>query len=223
MFRLLLLILLLFSVSVIAQQREMDGGACLAVEVKKGITRNLDLSVEEEVRLITNNTGFNRSMTTLGADYSLFNRRMKVGLYYCYMYVYNSDFYYESRHRVYLSLSYKQPLGNFILSWRGRLQRTYRNENKGEYKVNPKYILKNKLELEYHILGSRWRPFLSCDLSNTINDPIVNEIYRARFQGGTNYRLSRATSLDLFLRFDEYFSGKDPRVFSIGVAYKVKL
>lgn len=206
-----------------AQDKEMDWGASLNVELEKDLSRFFTLSMSEEVRLVTNNVGFDRSVTSLGIDYSLFDKKMKVGAYYAFMYLYNNDYLYEPRHRYYLNVSYKHPIEQFTLSWRGRVQGTYRDENHGRYKINPKYIMKNKFEAEYTIWGSPWKPFLSFELSNELNDPMGNDLDRIRFQGGTSWRHDRTTYFDFFIRFDNYMRGEDNNVLSVGIAYKKKI
>jgi hypothetical protein len=215
---------LLISFSSLAQTpRETNLGASMSVEVEKELGRFFTLAGEEEVRLMDNTIGFERSVTSLGIDYSFFDRKVKVGAYYAFLYLYNKDYLFESRHRYYLNLSYKETFEPFILSWRGRLQGTYRDENRGEYKINPKYVMKNKIEAAYTIWGSPWKPYLSCDFSTILNEPVRGyELTRLRFQGGASWRLNRTTYLDFFLRFDEYLSDDDPRVLSLGVSYKMK-
>ncbi len=219
---LLTLIFLCFPLQFWGQQRETDVGTSLSVEISKSLNRFFDLSLEEELRLVSNNSGFDRLSSTIGVDYSMLDRKLKAGIYYSYLYLYNSDFYYENRHRYYASLSYKESVGSFTLSWRGRFQTTCRDEDRGEYKINPKYVLRNKLDVEYTIFGSPWKPFVSAEIFNTLNDPYQNEIYKIRFQTGTSWRINRSDYMEFFLRADEYFVGKDPRVFSVGAAFKKK-
>jgi len=222
----LIVFLLLSSLLTFAQgQRETNIGASLSAELQKEdlFLRNLNLTVEEEVRLIDNIKGFDRSVTSLGLDYSFFEKRMKVGGYYAFIYLYNDKHYYEPRHRYYLNLSFKQPWQRYTFSWRGRVQGTYRDENRGAYKTNPKYIMKNKFEIEYSVWGRPWKPYISCDFSTELNNPIGNELTRIRYQGGTSWRLNRTDYLDFFMRFDNYFSDDDPHVFSVGVGYRLKM
>lgn len=222
--RWLLGILLLIPFCASAQfERETDLGASFAIELEKNLNRKFSLFLEEEVRLVNSSNVFQRNMATLGVDYSLLDKRMKIGLAYCNIHTYNSDYYYENRHRFYAFLSWKQPLGDFVLSWRGRFQGTYRNENRGEYKINPKYILRNKFDLDYTIFGSPWKPFISAEISNTTNDPMGNYFYRVRYKGGTSWRLNRTESMEFFLRFDQYIADDDPNVFAVGVSFKKKL
>lgn len=210
--------------SVAQEKKEVDFGASLSFELQKDLTRKITLSAEEEVRLKSNiDNGFERSMTSLGLDYSIIAKRLKVGAYYCFMYRYNSDRFYETRHRVFVSASYKQPLGDFVLSWRGRFQRTYRDESVGEYKINPKYVLRNKVDVDYIIFGSPWTPFVSADFSNTTNDPMGNELYRIRYQVGTSWRMNRTDYMKFFVRYDQNLIFKDPDILSIGVGYEIRL
>jgi hypothetical protein len=217
------LLFLLSSLSSFAQAaRETGAGASLTLEAEKDLNRFFSLSGEEEIRLLDNSTGFDRTVTSLGINYSFFDRKIKAGVYYAFLYLYNNDRLFEARHRYYFNLSYKETFEPFILSWRGRLQGTYRNESLGRYKINPKYIMKNKIEVAYMIWGSPWKPYLSCDFSTSLNDPVMGyELTRMRFQGGTSWRLNRTSWMDFFLRFDNYLSGDDPHLLSLGVGYKV--
>jgi hypothetical protein len=220
----LLIFFLLLSVSSFAQSRkETDVGASLSLELEKELNRFFSLSMEEEIRLLDSPTGFDRSVTSLGLDYALFGRKLKFGAYYAFIYLYNNDHLYEPRHRYYFNLSYKETINQFTLSWRGRVQGTYRDENRGEYKINPKYGLKNKFQVEYAIWGSPWKPFISCDLSNDLNNPMGNALTRIRYQGGTGWRLNRTDYLDFFVRYDQYMAGDEHNGVSIGVGYKIKL
>ena len=220
----LLFFLLIPALSFSQSERETNVGASLSVDLEKDLSRSLSLGFEEEVRLVDNNIGFDRSVTSLGLDYSLFNKRVKLGAYYAFIYLYNNDYLYEPRHRYYFNVSYKQPINSFTLSWRGRLQGTYRDESRGEYKINPKYVMKNKFEVDYNVWGSPWKPFVSCDLSTTLNDPVAgNELMRMRLQGGVSWRIDRTTYLDFFVRHDKYFADNDPNLWAIGITYKAKL
>jgi hypothetical protein len=218
------LFFLFFSLSSFAQtSRETGSGLSLSWEAEKDLSRFFTLAGEEEIRLRDNSIGFDRTVTSLGIDYSFFDRKMKVGGYYAFLYLYNNDHLFESRHRYYLNFSYKETFEPFILSWRGRLQETYRDENRDEYKINPKYVMKNKIEVAYMIWGSPWKPYISCDFSTSLNDPVMGyELTRMRFQGGASWRLDRTTYLDFFLRFDDYLSGNDPHVLLVGASYKMK-
>jgi hypothetical protein len=219
-----LLFLLFISLSALAQsEKENHYGASLSVELEKDLNRFFSLTLEEEVRLINNPVGFDRNITAFGIDYALFNRKLKFGVYYAFLYLYNDDFLFEPRCRSYFNISYKETQESFTFSWRGRLQRTYRDENRGRYKINPKYGMKNKFQIEYSIWGSPWKPFISCDISNDLNNPAGNELTRFRYQGGVVWRMNRTDYLEFFARYDQYTAGNEANILAIGMGYKMKL
>ena len=217
--------LLLLPATVIAESgKETNAGLSLSYEAEKNLIRELNWSIEEEIRLVTNATGFDRSSTTTGLDYAFWKKRMKIGAYYTFLYRYNNKFLYEPRHRYYFNLSLRETLGNFTLSWRGRVQSTYRQENRGQYKINPKYVMKNKFEVEYSVWGRPWKPFVSCDLSTELNNPMGNDLTRIRTEAGATHRINRTNYITFFFRWDEYLVDFDshPRLLALGVAYRMK-
>ncbi|MDR3309050.1 MAG: DUF2490 domain-containing protein [Tannerella sp.] len=216
---LFMLMMMLITSQVSAQEQSTDIGLITSVEVEKSLSRHFDLSVEEELRYVG---GFDRSVTSIGSEYALFGRKLKIGAYYALMYVYNNDRLYEVRHRYYGQAAYKTTCQQFSLSWRSRIQGTYRDEARGEYKINPKNILKNRLHIEYSIWGKPWKPFLSCETSHELNNPTGNSLTRIRYQGGVTWRLNRTDYLDFFLRYDDYPDAREVHVLSIGAGYKLK-
>ncbi|MDR0428181.1 MAG: DUF2490 domain-containing protein [Dysgonamonadaceae bacterium] len=211
------------SLITVQAQGDTDYGASFTFEVTKELNRFFRLNVDEEVRLVDNNRyKFDRSSTTLGVDYEIIRSKMRTGVFYSFLYLYNSDYLFEARHRYFFHVSYKEEVGSFTLSWRGRFQSTVRDENRGAYKVNPKYILRNRIQAEYNIWKSRWVPFLSCELANPLNDSRY-DLNRIRIQGGTEYRLSRYTYLNAFLRYDTNFESGDHNRLILGVGYRIKM
>jgi hypothetical protein len=225
------LLFLLFPVLAIAQERGTQGGLSLQYEAEKDLLDNrygniLSISVDEEIRLVGNNNpaSFDRSVTSIGFNYGLFNNRLKTGVYYAFIYLWNGDYLYEPRHRFYFNMSYKQPLDRqWQVLWRGRVQSTLRDENTGMYRVNPRYVMKNKFEVRYHKLGTPFQPYLSCDFSTYLNDNETHyDIARLRFQAGTTYRLNLTNTFDVFIRWDEYRTKDDPRIIYLGASYSMK-
>jgi hypothetical protein len=218
-------LLLLLSCTVSAQpEKRTENGLNLSFALDRDLRRNLNVNFEEELRLTAQNNIFDRTVSALGLDYSLFDRRIKIGACYAFIHLYSDDHIYESRHRFYLNLSFRQNLEPFTLTWRIRLQETLRDDSRGQYRINPRRVMKNKLEAEYAIWGKPWKPFLSCDFSTNLNDPETQyDLIRLRFQCGLAWRLNRTESIDIFVRWDERLKNNDPRTVSLGVAYRLKL
>ncbi|MDR0686475.1 MAG: DUF2490 domain-containing protein [Dysgonamonadaceae bacterium] len=227
----LMIVLLLAPLLVHAWERRTEGGVSLQYEAEKTLNENryrnrLSLSADEEIRLVGNNNpvSFDRSVTSVGLNYGLLDNRLKAGAFYSFIYLWNGDYLYEMRNRFYFNLSYRQPLDRqWQILWRGRLQTTLRDENIGSYRVNPRYTMKNKIEIRYHKLGTPFQPYLSCDLSTNLNDDKTRyDIFRARIQAGTAYRLNLTNTLDIFVRWDEYRTEDDPRRIYLGASYSMK-
>jgi len=222
--RILLLLICLPTIPVLAQPRkETDIGMILSGEINKGLVKQLDLTLGEEIRFMNNTIGFERSVTTAGLDYFLLKKKIKMGVYYELIYLYNKNQLFEMRSRYFYNLSYRQVIESFTLSWRGRIQGVYRDENRGDYKFNPKYVLKNRLQLEYSIFGKPWKPSISCELSNELNNPSGNEFIRIRYEGGATWRMNRTEYIDFFIRYDRQFDFRDPHIFYVGTGYRVKM
>jgi hypothetical protein len=222
--RILVFFLLSIAFSLSAQNdRGMRLGGVLAVEVEKDITRRLSGLFEQELRLENNNVGFNRTTSNIGLDYSIIPKKLKVGGFYTYIYMYNKDFLYESRHRFYFNVIYKETFDPITISWRGRFQSTFRDENKGSYRVNPRNIVKNKIEVTYSFFNLPFKPFVSADFSTIVLDPRNNfELSRIRYTGGVNWRLNRTDYLELFLRYDQRMDSRDLNGAAIGARYKTR-
>ena len=213
------ILLLFISLSIFGQERETDFGAAFSVQLNKDILRYWGISFENEARLKSNYTELERLTSGIGIDYKIV-KGLKAGVSYNFLYLYNSSFRYECRHRYSAHLSYKYDLSRkWTLSWRTRFQSTYRDEDRGEYRINPKYVLRNRLKAEYNILGTPFKTYLSAEAANLLNDPLGNEIYKLRFEGGTSWRLDRTNTLEFFLRVDESLVWPDPRMISIGIGY----
>ena len=221
--RLFFLSLLLISLPVIARSGDdTDIGLNLSYDADKQLIENLNLSAGAEVRFKTNGVGFERTTATAGLDYAFWKKRVKVGAFYEFIYRYNNNYFFDPRHRYYFNLSLRETFGRFTLLWRGRAQGTYRQENRGQYKINPKYVLRNKFEVEYSIWGKPWKPYVSAELFTELNNPMGNDLTRVRTESGAEYRINRTNYLTLYLRWDEYLVNNTPRVISLGAAYKMK-
>ena len=159
-----------------------------------------------------------RVMLTMGT------KRFSAEALYTFIHMYNNDFVFESRNRIYFNLIYKETFEPFTIMWRGRIQSTFRDEDKGSYRVNPRHSLKNKLEVSYEIFGLPVKPFVSCDFSTIVFDPLRDfELTRIRYTGGVNWRLNRTNYMELFLRYDHRTDYRDPNTLALGATYKIRL
>ncbi|MDR0872269.1 MAG: DUF2490 domain-containing protein [Prevotellaceae bacterium] len=220
----LLVVCLIFHSSFfILHSQTFDLAGAGGYEVSKDLGRFFDASLSQEVRFNQNVTNYCRFETTAEANYNFWRKQAKVGVLYSFINKENSDYLYENRHRFTLQAAYKHEFIKWKLSWRGRFQTTFRDETRGDYKINPKNYLRNRVQVDYIIRGSRFKPSLSCEFFYQLNNPDHNIIDQIRATVGTDYVLTRRSSLEVFLRYDKEIQVKTPAgVLMLGVFYKYK-
>jgi len=206
--RIFLLVALLLPVCLVAQTS--DAGGIGAIGLTADIAPSLSASLSQEVRFNQNLTNFDRAVTTLGVDYTLIRKLLKVGVDYDFM-CYNQINYFEIRHRASLGFEGQQKVNEFNFKLRTKLQSTWRDETLGDYKFNPKYVWRNKLECSYTIFGSPVKPFASAEIFCPLNG--ANGFYMDgyRFIGGAKYRTSEHTTFEFMLRYDQEIQQANPK------------
>lgn len=180
-----------------------DFGTAGSVSLSKSINRFLDVSVEQELRFHQVSTSLSRSATSIGADFDLVSKILRAEIDYDFLYRRNNDNFYELRHRTSFGFLVRKKFDRFNYRFRTRIQSTYRDERRGDYKYNPRIVWRNKLELRYDIFGSPLTPYINGELFcplNSVNGVYLNG-YRISF--GTNYRLTKRSELDFKIFLDQ--------------------
>ncbi|MBP9637176.1 MAG: DUF2490 domain-containing protein [Bacteroidaceae bacterium] len=212
----------LFVPTTLRAQRD-DWGASYNLELEKEITKKFDISFEEEWRTRNDFQTTDRWMTTIGADYKL-NEMLKFGADYSLI-NYNSPnakfAQWEVRHRWSAYLTASAEVGRVKISLREKYQQTIRMgvpsvSNDSTYNTetckwdsnpkersNPKKVLRSRLELSYNIRKCKFEPFASVEVTNALNDPEEDGISRIRYTIGTEYKLNKQSSINVFYRFND--------------------
>lgn len=207
-------------------------GGRLSVSIDKKLARGLHVSLEEEIRMDNNFGSFDRFHTTLGLSYKVNDYlKLGLGYAMINPYSSSNSAFKSSRHRLMLDATGSLRFGDWRLSLRERFQATYRSGDMNEYQ-NPRtaLTLKSRLKLSYKGLR-RLEPYAYVELRNTLNAPVINASYdgtnyltsalsqygeagwfidswsgvyvnRVRGSVGFDYRLSKASSIDVSLMAD---------------------
>jgi hypothetical protein len=191
------------------------------------LAKKWSLNVNTQVRFSDNIQVTRAYLGELGLSYKL-SKHWAVSGYYRYTGRLKKNkeeggYYYRPYHRFYGELNYDQKIGQGLkLEYRLRYQNQFKDDNTAV--IADKSYLRNKLELSYGN-PSRFTPFVSADLfyriDNTDNTGGFDQI---RYKAGTNIRLAKAHSLDLFVFTDAALrnSGEDSGPI-LGATYKLKL
>jgi len=216
-----LLIALFCSTFSFAQSDDM--GMYTSVEVSKKIIPKLEASLEEEFRLRENLSEIDRFSTTLGLSYK-FNSYFKVGGAYNLINYNHPKKDWEIRQRYYFFAQGSYGFNRFIISLRERYQSTYRQGvSETETRSNPKKYLRSRVELSYNIINSKFEPYTSCELYNTLNDKTGNGMDRISYILGTKYKFNKRNSLELYYKYINFNEDEDENnrhILGIGYSHK---
>ena len=222
--RLLLIVLLLFSVGVFAQsEKSTDFGGIVSAEAEVGLGGPFGLSVEEELRFENNCTQFDRWLNSVGVDYTCLHNRMNIGLTADYIRRHNDRGYYENRGRLGLQVTYTEDWRRFRFQVRSKAIGTFFDERTGEHRVNPRLYWRNRLKVTYQPMNSRFKYALSTELFWLTDDPKKGGIDNLRTVLSVDYRLARQYTLSAFVRMDNDLQVKEPvDRFFLGLTFKAK-
>lgn len=213
----LLSILLLIVITCSAQTR--DAGLWLGIKLEKKIHNWAELSLSEEIR-------FNENFHELGTAFtemawsSGWHSGFNAGIAYRFIQKRLLDDSYELRHRYHLELSYRYKFNRSLsLTLRERFQNQYKDVNRMADEITKEYALRSKLSLKY-------TPFKkisfdgSLEVYYQLNNPAGNEIDNLRYSVGTEYKLSKKQSLELYYLIDQELHVKDPWTsYILGLGY----
>jgi len=225
-----------------------EGGLLMEAEAKKEVTRNFSLSLGADLRTRNNFKTMDRWSLGIGADYK-FNKWLKVDAGYKFLRTnfredinyktsgaYNKwrPSYWGNRHRFYASVTGDYKFDNNIkISLRERWQYTYRpsvtvqrwdfDNEQWEDKNRSgkgKNQLRSRFQIEYARKRALLTPYANVELYNSW------AVEKVRYTLGSEIRLNRQHSLDVFYRYqhindvddDEY----DPNMHYLGIGYKFK-
>lgn len=244
-------VLLLCGTSAKAQT---ESGLLLGVEAEKTVSKSLSVTAEAGFRSRNDFKTADRWSGSVGVEYKL-TKGLKAAAGYTLLYDnyrekitdnYWRPSYWGVRHRVNASLTGSYKVGSVLrLSLRERWQYTYRPETTTDrfYFVDypgaswtghtdgwtatekvrdakGKNQLRSRLQVEYDKKKATVKPYASAELYNSW------EIEKVRYTVGTDVKLSKQHSLDIYYRFQDQRHVDEgdyvPDMNYLGVSYKYK-
>jgi opacity protein-like surface antigen len=217
----LTLICLLIAPQIWAQDE--DFGTQTGIDITKKILPGLNFTLGEEFRTRDNLKTADRWSTDLGLSYKVIPY-LTLGGGYDFIRYNHATKGWETRNRYYFFATGQYKFSNFKLSLRERFQSTNRvGVKETDTRANPKLYLRHRLQLEYDIPDSKFSPFVSTELYETLNDPTGNSLNKLRYTAGCDYDINKRNSLELFYRYtnfkdDDDYSGR--HVIGLGYSFK---
>lgn len=218
-----LLVLFMFvNTSSFAQLRDVGGIGTF--ELSKGVGQFTTLSIGEELRFDQTFTSLNRSNTFIGADFTILDKILKTEVIYSLLYRRNTPDFYEFRHRIHVNVVGQYRIDRLIFKLRTRGQVVFLDGERQEVSFNPQYVWRNRLAIEYNIRKSPLKPYITAEIFTPLNGKKGFYMDAYRLTTGTKYKVSKQSSLDFMLRFDQDVQVSNPKnilYFSVGWDYEL--
>ena len=215
-----------------------------SVEMKTTVAQGLNAFAEGEFRTHDGLSSTERWSGTIGMDYKALPFLKLTG---GYTYIHQQTEqkitqkgniippYWQPKHRVFFAVTGNYEWKRFTFSLRERYQYTYREEQYvpkfDEDGITPKddewveskgkHILRSRLEVEYNIRKSKFKPFASYEIYNSLSDGFA--VDKARYTIGSDYKFNKKHSVSLFYRYIDKTDDDEASGHVIGIGYKFKL
>ena len=219
-----LIFCLVFSLIAISAHAQLtnDFGVWIAGTFNKDVSKNSDVSIEQEFRFEENSTVLGRSNTTIGLDFELRNW-LRFGLNYRFILNRRADGVFGHRHRIMGDLVFKASHQRITFANRSRIQSEVRTINYSEeYGFSPAWDLRNTTKVNYRI-NRKYEPYLSLDIRFLIRDarePAFQGLDRHRVRLGVEVLLAQNRVLDFYLMTSRHWNVLEPtQLFVIGMDF----
>lgn len=197
-----------------------DFGGLVSADCELNISKHWSFDAGTELRFNQNLSKYDRWKLEVGADYSFWKKRIKLGINYDFLNYQDDEGIFDNRHRLSGASTFAYKLGDFRLSDRSIVQATFRDETRGDYKFNPKTYYRNRLELTWNIPHKPVKLYASEELFCRLYYPEHNIIDELRTIFGVEYSINKHNSLTFFLRSDNEVQVSNPEnTLYLGVTY----
>lgn len=190
------------------------------VQISGNLTKQLKLSVEQQLRLDNNSSYIDETFTQLGLGYDL-PKGFGLEAAYRFSWAQQTDGSFENRHRYNIDLDYGRDIWNLKAKLRARFQHrpsAYLFNERLKPEDSPVFV-RLKLSISYTKLKD-WTPGIEFETFVRTDNPNDAGINRFRYRVFLDYDLPKRQELGLFYMFQTDYSGKTPQFVSVvGVSY----
>jgi hypothetical protein len=197
-----LIVLSCFS-SVFAQTTDFGVWSSIGAKKKLGKWK---LGIYTELRTNDNTRQIHRLDYKLDVEYDVV-KAVEIGVSYKFIYFNDVKYFdYQPRQRYTLHVQGEQKFGDFKVSLREKVQRTIKDESDRQkengdydnYKINPDWIWRNRLKIDYNIPHFRVNPSISFETFYLLNNPDGNTFNNLRYTLELNYKLSKHHAFEIY-------------------------
>ena len=188
------------------------------------------ITLGEKVRFTEGSTRYSQSKTSLFVQQSLFRRqlglhdlRFRLGGGYTFINRLTDPYgnpYYENQHRFTLQGLLARDYGFWRFGSRLRLQSTFRDAARGNYRYNPKLAARLRLSATYALPDRPWKFGANAECFYRLNDPRGSFLDEMRYTLSATRLLDRYQSISLYTKYYHELNVANPlRMLAVGLAY----
>ena len=180
-------------------------GTWTSIAVDKDFGKKWTIGAETELRTIYYLRLISRWSIGIDAEYKII-KPLEIGLSYKLMNTLDQKYLnYQLRNRVNANLTGKQKWGNFDFALSEGLQVTTKDDSKrldefnniDTYKINPAWMWKNSLRIQYDIPKSKFTPGFEFETYHELNNPDGNQFDKLRYSLFVKYKYRKQHTFKL--------------------------
>lgn len=198
--------------------------------VSKKINKKWNIGAEAELRNGNFYGLIDRASLQLEANYN-FNKYLKFSASYQAMEYYDFKYSdYQFRNRFSLGATGKFKISRFTVSLRERAQLTTKDESDrikasgkiDTYKMNPEWMWRNRVKLDYNIRKSKFTPSFSVETFYQLNNPDGNQMDKLRYILSVEYKISKKKSIEVYGLYSKEVNVTSPEKLKVfGLSYNI--
>ncbi len=241
--RLLIILAVCLNIPMGMKAQSDEFGIWTSAEVEKRLFKGFDVFLEGEFRTRDGFGEVERWAATAGASYRI-TSYLKADASYTFIRSHPEErttakgnyipSYWQSRHRISVSLTGTLKWNRLKFSLRERYQFTHRmsqyvakydsdrttSKDDEEISSKSKNVLRSRLQVAWDIKKSAFEPYASCELYNDMSDGW--SLVKTRWTAGTEYKINKKHVLDFFYRYQNKADDDEANGHAIGIGYKYK-
>jgi len=221
MIRKIAVFLILISASGVLAGQENDFGIWLELNTTHKIVKNLDATVNGELRTFNNSSQVRQVFIEGGLEYKLTKRFSVAGSYRLTSRREDDDNFYW-RHRIFADLKLKYPVNDFNISARLRFQRSTKTYIEDLEDLDAAYLYRLRMKVDYDIPKVPLAPYIYYESFSPAFAGEGFRISKYRLSTGAEYHVTKKSDIQAGYIFQH---DKDPElrntnILSLGYAVK---
>ena len=182
--------------------QEKDANLWLGAGLSKDLSKKVSVSLEEGLRIKNNVRTLDQVFTDIGIKYDL-SKWLKIAAGYKFSQKHSQGEPISLGNRYNLDLILRHKTDFYTLGFRSRYQSTYSDIFVSENWQLPKSSVRNKLQFDYVIINTPYRPSCYVEIYNDIKNRKFTLPVKYRLNIGMTYLINKEQAIDIFYMLEQ--------------------